>query len=108
MWGMDLTMLPKSDEGHNYLVVAVDYLSDSSRTPQGAHDVYVQSRHPHSSASAPPPAVTPPRKVPDSCTTGRPHGADAAAKGRCNKVLTKHGHFSDSASPGQDAITNVI
>ncbi|KAL8625783.1 hypothetical protein ACOMHN_012375 [Nucella lapillus] len=27
MWGMDLTMLPKSDEGHNYLVVAVDYLS---------------------------------------------------------------------------------
>ncbi|KAL8625127.1 hypothetical protein ACOMHN_030761 [Nucella lapillus] len=27
MWGMDFTMLPKSDEGHNYLVVAVDYLS---------------------------------------------------------------------------------
>ncbi|KAL8596408.1 hypothetical protein ACOMHN_063074 [Nucella lapillus] len=27
MWGMDLTMLPKSDEGHNYLDVAVDYLS---------------------------------------------------------------------------------
>ncbi|KAL8585688.1 hypothetical protein ACOMHN_022335 [Nucella lapillus] len=27
MWGMDLTMLPKSDEGHNYLVVAVDYLT---------------------------------------------------------------------------------
>ncbi|KAL8590621.1 hypothetical protein ACOMHN_011057 [Nucella lapillus] len=27
MWGMDLTMLPKSDEGDNYLVVAVDYLS---------------------------------------------------------------------------------
>ncbi|KAL8567094.1 hypothetical protein ACOMHN_027521 [Nucella lapillus] len=26
MWGMDLTMLPKSDEGDNYLVVAVDYL----------------------------------------------------------------------------------
>ncbi|KAL8563871.1 hypothetical protein ACOMHN_034250 [Nucella lapillus] len=25
---MDLTMLPKSDEGHNYLVVAVDYLSN--------------------------------------------------------------------------------
>ncbi|KAL8583555.1 hypothetical protein ACOMHN_054871 [Nucella lapillus] len=27
MWGMDLTMLPKSDEGPNYLFVAVDYLS---------------------------------------------------------------------------------
>lgn len=27
MWGMDLTMLPKSDENYNYLVVAVDYLS---------------------------------------------------------------------------------
>ncbi|KAL8580059.1 hypothetical protein ACOMHN_065108 [Nucella lapillus] len=27
MWGMDLTMLPKSDEGNNYFVVAVNYLS---------------------------------------------------------------------------------
>ncbi|KAL8587440.1 hypothetical protein ACOMHN_062173 [Nucella lapillus] len=27
MWSMDLTMLPKSDEGFNYLVVAVDHLS---------------------------------------------------------------------------------
>eukprot|EP00745_Piridium_sociabile_P013334 TRINITY_DN19812_c0_g1_i5.p1 TRINITY_DN19812_c0_g1~~TRINITY_DN19812_c0_g1_i5.p1 ORF type:complete len:217 (+),score=37.40 TRINITY_DN19812_c0_g1_i5:297-947(+) len=27
MWGMDLTMLPKSEEGYQYLAVAVDYLT---------------------------------------------------------------------------------
>ncbi|KAL8561531.1 hypothetical protein ACOMHN_057225 [Nucella lapillus] len=35
MWGMDLTMLPKSDEGHNYLVVAVDYLTIVNITEDG-------------------------------------------------------------------------